>query len=167
MPTYNTNLRRVTQTLTLPATPVQFAIGDVLGSTAAPKSNIVFDVTDRDYAGQAVWVVGATLSIALTAVPVDMTAGFSLHLFRSTTVQQDSNAAWALAIGDIDTYVSSIDLPLPVDRGVFLWSENYDLNIPFTYDTTSPTIIAQLVTKSAFTPLVSDVYKVSLILAKA
>jgi hypothetical protein len=154
-------LTRYTATLTRPteAQPVQYAAGDVISSTASPKSNITVDFSDFSSA----YIVGITLKVAMTSVPVDMNAGFTVHFYSAAPAELSDNAAYAITT---DTgYLFSIDLATPTDIGGFIFTQEFTKKLPITFGSAS-TLYANLVTKSAFTPESATVFTLGIVTEK-
>ncbi|MCX6223220.1 MAG: hypothetical protein NTV01_00450 [Bacteroidia bacterium] len=165
MGTYKAAMRSVTATLTRPTNVSPYVAYDVLGTTNSPKSNLIFTVDDQNYPGQSVWLVGARLSINSNELFTGMTAGFLLHLFNDVPLEQTDNAAFALTdAADAAKYLGYITLPTPIDKGVFIYTDNVVLEVPIPFNNTAATLVGQLVTLSSFTPVASSIFTVSLIL---
>jgi len=94
-------------------------------------------------------ILTATIKIDVTSVPSGQTS-YTLHLYSVTQPSaQADNDAWTLASGDLASYLGSISLGTPADKGAALHNKqqyvDYDVRFAGT------TIFGVLVTDGAHT----------------
>ena len=162
---YTTNMRKYETSLTRPANTDPYTAGDVVSHTTTPKSNIVFTVSDFDYPGQGAWIVGAYIASTNGSINVGMIDGFSLHLFNVAPAEINDSTAYTIPAHT--GYIGQVDFDTMTDKGAFIWTAKYDITIPVVYSATEATIVANLVTKSGFTPTSGQIFKVGIVLAKS
>lgn len=151
-----------TNTLTRTADTTPYNGGDVLGinnAGSAGAAALTF-ANMGPSGGGAIIITDAELLIEKSAVPSGMTS-FRLELYSVTPPSALlDNAAWDLPSGDRASYMGTIDLGTPVDKGSTLYVQTSGINLKRTLASSS--LFGYLVTNGGYTPASGDVHKITL-----
>lgn len=102
--------------VTRPSNTNTYAIGDVVGATAAAWSFPLMGPS-----GGNIRIIESSIEIDVSAVPAGMTS-FRLHLYSVTPPSAYADeATWDLPAGDRASYLGYLDLGTPVDVGSTLF----------------------------------------------
>jgi hypothetical protein len=146
-------------TLTRPADTAAYTAGDVLGAATGSTAALTF-INMGPAGGGEILITSVSLEIDRAAA-ISGETSYTLELYYLTPPSAlGDNAAFDLPSGDRASYLGSISLGTPVDKGSTLYIKTDGINAQFHLAGTS--LFGYLVTVGAYTPASADVYVITL-----
>lgn len=145
--------------ITPAASSADTTAGSVTSATAGSAINSFPFTTDK---GSAVFIRDVNLQWHNGTKPAGA-AAFTLHLYNASPDAIVDNAAWDLSsAGDRGKYLGSVAIADTTDLGSTLFSQNSGVNKMVRLAADSNTLYGVLQTVGGFTPVSSDVYKLTI-----